>query len=295
MKKVFPVIVVLITLSLLGIIVIQVSWFKNVLLVQQERLKFKVDLAGYSVAQDLSKQVSSPLTRLKRKPNLRFVPDDFSFSIIKPPLIAQRYTTTEIADKIRKALSGQGLGHVNFEFAITSDSDDYIVEMQSQKFTIESLDTNHFYQTVQSILPEAGTEMEGLSAYEHLWIVIPDFKTQVWESLTWMVVGSILFTIIIIAAFYLTVKTMLNQRKLSKIKSDFINNMTHELKTPLATISLAVDALGNEKVEKDQQKRHYLAVFAPDMPRAIQPACSSTCPRTAQPSEMTRTNFKQRY
>jgi two-component system phosphate regulon sensor histidine kinase PhoR len=53
------------------------------------------------------------------------------------------------------------------------------------------------------------------------------------------------------------VAAMLNQRKLSEIKSDFINNMTHEFKTPLATISLAVDALNNEKVLSNQDKLQY--------------------------------------
>ena len=50
---------------------------------------------------------------------------------------------------------------------------------------------------------------------------------------------------------------MLKQKKLSEIKSDFINNMTHEFKTPLATISLAVDALKNEKVVADKEKTAY--------------------------------------
>jgi two-component system phosphate regulon sensor histidine kinase PhoR len=53
---------------------------------------------------------------------------------------------------------------------------------------------------------------------------------------------------IIITAFYLTVRTILTQKKLSEMKTDFINNMTHELRTPLATIAIAVDTLKNEKI-----------------------------------------------
>ncbi|MBD4068025.1 sensor histidine kinase, partial [Xanthomonas citri pv. citri] len=75
----------------------------------------------------------------------------------------------------------------------------------------------------------------------------------------WVVFGAALFMIVIIAAFYVTVKTLLNQKKLSEIKSDFINNMTHEFKTPLATISLAVDALRNEKVQRDPDKMQYFS------------------------------------
>jgi two-component system phosphate regulon sensor histidine kinase PhoR len=63
-----------------------------------------------------------------------------------------------------------------------------------------------------------------------------------------MILFAILFTLIIIAAFYLTIRTILTQKKLSEMKTDFINNMTHELRTPLATISIAVDTLKNEKI-----------------------------------------------
>jgi two-component system phosphate regulon sensor histidine kinase PhoR len=68
-----------------------------------------------------------------------------------------------------------------------------------------------------------------------------------------------MFTLVIVTAFYLTVRTMLRQKKLSEIKNDFINNMTHEFKTPLATISLAVDAIKNEKVQKDTEKLLYFS------------------------------------
>ena len=70
--------------------------------------------------------------------------------------------------------------------------------------------------------------------------------------------------LVIIAAFFVTLRTLINQKKLSEIKSDFINNMTHEFKTPLATISLAVDALKNEKVLNDREKLGYFTGIIKD-------------------------------
>src|SRR5436189_6350207 len=80
-------------------------------------------------------------------------------------------------------------------------------------------------------------------------------------QLRWMIAGAILFTLILLAAFYVTLNALLRQKKLSEIKNDFINNMTHEFKTPLATISLAVDALRNEKVISDKEKMSYFSTI----------------------------------
>ncbi|MGI8952002.1 MAG: sensor histidine kinase [Chitinophagaceae bacterium] len=261
MKKVFPAIVILIALSLLGIIVLQISWLSNLLQVQQERFIDQATNGTLKVTSELSKQTSAnSITGLQRHPNFKLMPDNLSFSIIKPSTIAQRYTSDEIYTKLKNAFIDEGLKNIRFEFGIIVNTDDgSLLEMQSKNFSIESMDTNHFRQIGAPIIPQSGSVLEDFAAYEHLIVIIPDFKTQVWQSLTWMIIGSALFTLIIIAAFYLTVKTMLNQRKLSKIKSDFINNMTHEFKTPLATISLAVDALGNAKVQHDTEKQQYFS------------------------------------
>lgn len=255
MKRVFPIIIVLISLSLIGIILIQINWFKNQLLIQQERFIDRVDKAGLDVAEDLSKHVMSGGMKFgARRPGFQLLPNDLSFSISRMPTISDRYTIGDIQSKLVKAFNKEGLENLRFEFAVTSNSDDFVLEMQSEHFDKESADTTHFRRRV---IPISNSNFDGLLANEHLFIIIPDFKSQVWQSLTWMIVFSVLFTVIIIAAFYITVRTMLNQKKMSEIKSDFINNMTHEFKTPLATISLAVDALKNDKVINDKTKWQY--------------------------------------
>ncbi len=262
MKKTFPVIVILIALSIIGLIIIQFQWFSNLLVVRGENFLYKIDKASISVTEELSRQANSGrVMRLQRRRDMGLVPpDNLSFSITKPLSIADRFSEREIGDKLKEAMAKEDLKDLRFEFAITANANEYTtMELQSKDFMQESIDTAHFRRRFIPITPETGTDLEGLMQYEHLIIIIPDFKTQVWQSITWVIVGAALFNLIIIAAFYLAIKTILNQRKLNAIKSDFINNMTHELKTPLATISLAVDAMKNEKVQADKEKMQYFS------------------------------------
>jgi two-component system phosphate regulon sensor histidine kinase PhoR len=98
---------------------------------------------------------------------------------------------------------------------------------------------------------------ENIVNNEMLNIYIIDPENYFQKHLATLLLFSILFTSVIIAAFVLTIRTMFSQKKLSEIKSDFINNMTHEFKTPIATISLASDALKNEKVISNRSQIEY--------------------------------------
>jgi two-component system phosphate regulon sensor histidine kinase PhoR len=107
--------------------------------------------------------------------------------------------------------------------------------------------------------PPSGSDLENLVPEETMTVVVPNIKKIVLSEMRWMIVGAIFFTLMIITAFYITVNALLRQKKLSEIKNDFINNMTHEFKTPLATISLAVDAMKNDKVIGDKEKLNYFS------------------------------------
>ncbi len=87
----------------------------------------------------------------------------------------------------------------------------------------------------------------------------PDRDTFIYRSLSWLLVASFLFSLIILCTFGLSVFYILRQKKISEMKSDFINNMTHEFKTPIATISVAADSITNEKVMGNPEKIRYFA------------------------------------
>lgn len=74
------------------------------------------------------------------------------------------------------------------------------------------------------------------------------------SSVLGMIFLSVIFTSVIIFTFTSALYQLLKQRKISEIKTDFINNMTHEFKTPIATINLALDAIRNPKTIEDRDK-----------------------------------------
>ena len=82
------------------------------------------------------------------------------------------------------------------------------------------------------------------------------------KSMWLMVACSIIFTLIILLTFASTIHYMLKQKKLSEMKNDFINNMTHEFKTPISTISLAVDSITHPKIIGDEKQiNHYADII----------------------------------
>ncbi len=84
-----------------------------------------------------------------------------------------------------------------------------------------------------------------------LYIMFPKKENYIFSDIRGMLLLSVFFTIIIMLAFASSLQLILKQKKISTIKTDFINNMTHEFKTPIATINLALDAIKNPKVVKD--------------------------------------------
>lgn len=263
MKRIFTVIIILISISLIGIIFIQLSWLQNMILLRQEQVKEKIEKAVNIVGEELAQYKGNYLTANRNNPGV-ILPDETSvFDFLKPVTIGKRFTTAELEQKIRDAFRSVQLENIRFEFLLYTGSPRTgtigVIEHQSKNFTDEYNDTINNYSRGYWLVPSSGSAAENLAADETLNILVIGWKNIAVKSLRIRIATAILFTIIIIAAFYLTIRTMLRQKKLGEIKNDFINNMTHEFKTPLATISLAVDAMKNEKVLNDTGKIGYFS------------------------------------
>jgi len=105
-----------------------------------------------------------------------------------------------------------------------------------------------------NLLPEYARGSSVVAAAGKLFIDFPGKRNFLLSSVWLMMLGAIGFTSIILFSFIYTVREIFRQKKLSEIKNDFLNNMTHEFKTPIATISLAADSITNPSVRSDEAK-----------------------------------------
>ena len=94
-------------------------------------------------------------------------------------------------------------------------------------------------------------------------IHFPDMNSYIFSSVRFMV-PSMIFTFVLIVTFIFTIVVIFRQKRYSEIKNDFINNMTHELKTPIASISLASQMLNDESVPKNEMMMKHLGTVIND-------------------------------
>ena len=257
MKRLFTLITVLITISLIGIIIIQYSWLKNIILIRQDQVVDRIQMAEYEVVEELVDE------KLQSTPSLPedVFPKGSMDEILKlfgPPTIAERFSVEDINKKFIAAFAANRLKGAQFQFAVISSKNDVGPELASpnyfEYYEAAQQDSMDYSIHVWPLVSLAENEQNTAHPQEKLVIVLYDMQNFVFKSVRWTIIAVVFFTLVIISAFYVTVRTIITQKKLSEMKTDFINNMTHELRTPLATIGIAVDTLRNEKVIGDREK-----------------------------------------
>jgi two-component system, OmpR family, phosphate regulon sensor histidine kinase PhoR len=161
---------------------------------------------------------------------------EIAFKDIKAAMpIEQRVTVAELHNKLEHELNDYGV-KTCFEFGIFSNGK--ATAIKSDKFKYKKDKTYSIPIFVDS---------DGNNKYQLL-VTFPYKTNYLFSELMAISILSIIFTLIIIIAYSSAINQLIKQRQISEIKTDFINNMTHEFKTPIATINLALDAIKNPKV-----------------------------------------------
>ncbi len=186
-----------------------------------------------------------PDVRIEKSGNLDIL-DNAQFEIsykdrasIKP--LEERVSNEVLRKLLKKELEEHGV-KTKFEFGIYSNG--LATKVKSDNF---KYDNNSTYS-----IP-VFADNEGNEKYKLL-VTFPHKKKFLLSELVSITILSILFTLIILIAYTSALNQLIRQRQISEIKTDFINNMTHEFKTPIATINLALDAIRNPKIIDDKEK-----------------------------------------
>ncbi len=154
--------------------------------------------------------------------------------------ISQRVDIDNLTKILNYELDARGI-NLDYEYAIINRRDGTLTNMASGDY---NRDESNF-KFVANLFPN--DIFRTLSNFA-LDIYFPHQEQFIYKSLGILLGSSVIFTLFILLTFSFTLKTILNQKKLSEIKTDFINNMTHEFKTPIATINLATDNIANPMI-----------------------------------------------
>lgn len=210
-------------------------WIDEDVLVEIKKYQANIDsIVEYNEAD------GTPIKKVEEKQELVTVVVNELFTKERP--IQNRIDPRQLQTLLATSLKNRGID-IEFDYGVLNGYNHDLVltnTSENQNDLLKSeFRTNLF---TRDIIPTGNS----------LVIYFPDQQTfligKIWLSLT----SSILLVLVIIGIFGYAIYTIVTQKKISEIKNDFINNMTHEFKTPISTVSLACEALQDDDVKKNE-------------------------------------------
>ncbi len=175
--------------------------------------------------------------------------------------ITERADSSLVRSYLRYELDNNGL-NIPFEFAVTNRNHAIIYKTNGFPSESSAKLVNNPEVYFQTLFPnDQADRLNYLSVY------FPTKRTYIFDSIKFMI-PSMVFTLIMLLIFLYAIMTAFKQKKVNEMKTDFINNMTHELKTPISSISLAGQMLADPTVRKsDIMMKHVTEVINDDTKR----------------------------
>ncbi|MEZ4808768.1 MAG: HAMP domain-containing sensor histidine kinase [Allomuricauda sp.] len=167
--------------------------------------------------------------------------EDVFMEYAKSRPIHKRVSNQELELLLSQELKNRNID-IDYEYGVYSQG--YPTKVRSKRFKFSG--TKMYNAPIFK-------DSEGNSNFSLL-ITFPTMKKFLFRSIMGMALLSLIFTLVIVIAYSSAIYQLIKQKQISEIKSDFINNMTHEFKTPIATINLAVEAIRNPKAIEDKEK-----------------------------------------
>lgn len=242
-RKIILSIIIIASLSMIGIIITQVYWVKRSYHEKEVQFENSVRLALKGVVNQMVKTRNdsviavmngAAVTCFREPVSIYEVIDQHSLD----SLLRVEFNSLHIDEDYLYGVYEESTGRF-----VTGFFHGYQEELQASQLSV-------------SMLPLCRADNYLLLAY------FPSQKAIILQKMLWWIILSVLFIIAMIFTFAYTMFSVFKQKKLSKMKSDFVNNMTHEFKTPISTISLASEMLLKPAINKLPDKtEHYARII----------------------------------
>lgn len=235
-KYLISILISIITIGMLGIISTQLFWVKNAYTLKEEQFNRSARLALREAVMKIEDQIADS-TKIENKEHWKehmFFHGDILGQInstILDSLIASEFKNMHLP--------------INYDYAVFNYKTHHIVSGKYKKENLDKvLETKHFMSL--ACLQRKDANVIG--------VYFPGERNYLISQMQWWLVLSALFVFMVLVSFTYTIMSWLKQKKISEIKNDFVNNMTHELKTPIATISVSSEMLCKANIISDNTK-----------------------------------------
>ncbi len=221
---------------MLGIVFTQLFWVKNAVSLRQEQFDHRVSVALKSVVNRL-------LINKKDSVKIEMSNCYKSCGLINNEEIIKTINRIELDSLIKEELINLDI-KIKYGYGIIHVQNKKLIMSNNYSYTEELLETKHI--TSLTCLMSSNCYVLG--------IYFPNETNYIYNKMIFWLILSAIFIIIIIFSYSITVYSYIKQKKMATIKTDFVNNMTHELKTPISTISLSSEMLLQKEVYNNPEK-----------------------------------------
>ncbi|MBT3750348.1 MAG: HAMP domain-containing histidine kinase [Bacteroidetes bacterium] len=273
-KRSFRIFILITSLAMAGLITLQMYWFISSYQNEKDNFERLTDYAVRQINGKVLNYLSPDYLVQAPEPSRKRLDQEFKVDPVARPLRASKflgyygknndsipvYGPNYVRDSVTGEIVDSLIRDVVEDLNIPPDYSFSVHDGQTDSLIYENAPGKAIAQPLKERQINI-INPHGVNPHQTVRLYFPNKIGQILLRMGWILVANILLLMLIAGAFAFAFKIILKQKKIQQIRSDFISNLTHEFKTPVSTVSLALDGLIDYPIDEDPKKRsEYLAM-----------------------------------